>query len=96
MNVLILYFSLGGRTRKVAESIAEGLNTSEVDIEQFEYTKKFRAFLSEQDEVMKSDLSNFIYNENIKDLAPYDIGFFGSPTHGGHPATLFNGYFEHA
>ncbi|MBY9014908.1 MAG: flavodoxin family protein [Candidatus Lokiarchaeota archaeon] len=69
MKVLILYFSLGGRTKKVAQSIAEGLSISDVSIEQFEYTKKFRDFLSEQDEVMKGDLSSFKYNENIKDLA---------------------------
>jgi len=96
MKVLILYFSLGGRTKKVAESIAEGLNTSDVSIEQFEYTKKFRDFLSEQDEVMKGDLSSFKYNESIKDLAPYDLVFLGFPTHGSRPATVFNGYFEHA
>ena len=87
---------MGGRTKKVAEIIAGGLNSSDVSIEPFEYTKNFRAFLSEQDEVMKGDLSSFRYNEKIKDLDPYDLVFFGSPTHGSRPATLFNGYFEHA
>ena len=96
MKVLILYFSLGGRTKKVAENIAAGLSISDVSIEKFEYTKKFRAFLSEQDEVMKGDLSSFNYNESIKDLAPYDLVFFGFPTHGSRPATLFNGYLKHA
>ena len=96
MKILILYFSLGGRTKKVAESIAGGLNSSDVSIEQFKYTKKSRTYLSEQNEVMKGDFSNFKYNEKIKDLISYDLILFGSPTHGGRPATVFNGYFEYA
>lgn len=96
MKILILFFSLGGRTKKVTESIAGGLNSLDVSIDKFEYPKKFRAYLSEQEEVMKGDLSSFIYNEKIIDLAPYDLVFFGSPTHGGRPATVFNGYFEQA
>lgn len=96
MKVLILYFSLGGRTKKVAESIEGGLNSSDVHIEHFEYTKKKRDFLSEQNVVMKGDLSGFKCNEDIKDLAANDLIFLGFPTHGGRPATVFNGYFEHA
>ena len=96
MKVLMLYFSLGGRTKKVAECISERLNNSDVRIEQLEYTKKKRDFLSEQSEVMKGDLSSFKYNEDIKDLASYDLIFLGFPTHGGRPATIFNGYLEHA
>lgn len=96
MKILILFFSLGGRTKKVAENIAGGLNSLDISTEKFEYTKKFRDYLSEQEEIMRGDLSNFIYNENIKDLGSYDLVFFGSPTHGGRPATIFNGYFKHA
>lgn len=96
MKILILFFSLGGRTKKVAEDIVEGLNSRDVSIEKFEYSKKFRDYLSEQEEIMKGDLSSFIYNENINDLGPFDLVIFGSPTHGGRPATLFHGYFKHA
>lgn len=96
MKVLILYFSLSGRTKKVAENIARGFNSSEISIEKFEYTKISRDYISEQNEIMKGDLSNFIYDEKINDLAPYDLVFFGFPTHGGRPATVFNGYFEKA
>ena len=55
-KVLILYFSLSGRTKKVAENIAGGFNSSELSIEQFEYTKKSRDYLSEQNVIMKGDL----------------------------------------
>ena len=96
MKVLMLYFSLGGRTKKVAECISEKLNNSDVCIEQLEYTKKKRDFLSEQNEIMKGDLSSFKYNEDIKDLTSFGLIFLGFPTHGGRPATIFNGYLEHA
>ncbi len=96
MKVLLVYFSLGGRTKQVAERIAEGINFPDVTIESFEYTKKSRELIPEQDEIMKGDLSNFKYNESIKDLAPYDLIFYGFPTHGGRPATVFNGYMKDA
>lgn len=94
MKLLLVYFSLGGRTKQVALRIAEGLNIADKTVEYFEYTKKSREIISEQDKIMKGDLSNFKYNENIKNLAPYDLVFFGFPTHGGHPATVFNGYLK--
>ncbi|MHA2288844.1 MAG: flavodoxin family protein [Promethearchaeota archaeon] len=96
MNVLIVYFSLGGRTKQVAKRIAEGINFSDVNIENFEYIKKSREIIPEQDEIMKVNLSNFKYNEEINDLSHYDLVFFGFPTHGGLPATVFNGYLKHA
>ncbi|NVM44518.1 MAG: flavodoxin family protein [Candidatus Lokiarchaeota archaeon] len=70
MKVLLVYFSLGGRTKKVSEKIAEGLDISDVSIEFFEYTKKSREMIPEQNDIMKGDLSNFKYNESIMDLAP--------------------------
>lgn len=96
MKALLLYFSLGGRTKKVAENIERGLNSLDVRIENFEYIKKKRDFLSEQNEIMKGDLSGFKYSEDIKDLEDYNLIILGFPTHGGRPATVFNGYFEHA
>lgn len=96
MKVLLVYFSLGGRTKKVAEKIVEGFNISDVSIESIKYTKKSRDLIREQDEIMKGNLLNFRYNEIIKDLGPYDLIFFGFPTHGGRPATVFNGYLKHA
>ena len=96
MKILILFFSMSGRTKAVAKSIAEGLSSSLVSIEEFKYTKKLKDFLSEQQEIFKGDLSSFNYNEIVNDLNPYDFVFFGTPTHGGLPAAIFNGYLEHA
>ncbi|MFX1492848.1 MAG: flavodoxin family protein [Promethearchaeota archaeon] len=95
MRILILFFSMGGRTKAVAKSIAERLNASEITIEEFKYTKKLKDFLSEQHEIFKGNLLNFNYNEDVIDLKPYDFIFFGTPTYGGLPATIFDGYLEH-
>lgn len=86
---------MGGRTKKVAETIAAELKYSDVNIESLTYTKKLRDLIVEQEKIMNGDLSSFNYNEGIKDLGPYDFVFFGFPTHGGRPATIFNGYLEH-
>ena len=96
MKVLLVYFSLGGRTKQVAKKIAENLNIPDVRVENFEYTKKWRELITEQGEIMEGDLSNFKYNEIIKDLTSFDLIFLGFPTHGGRPATVFNGYLKHA
>ena len=96
MRVLVVFFSMGGRTKLVAEKIAEGLKIPDIRIENLEYTKKWRELIPEQEEILQGDLSNFKYNEIINDLAPYDLVFYGFPTHGGRPATVFNGYLKHA
>ncbi|KON28824.1 hypothetical protein AC481_00195 [miscellaneous Crenarchaeota group archaeon SMTZ-80] len=94
MKVLILFFSMTGRTKKVAENIAEGLNSLDVRIEEIKYAKKVRDLLKEKEEIMKGDLSNFNYDENIKDLEPYDLIFFGTPTYGARAPPVFDGYLE--
>lgn len=93
-KILILYFSITGRTKKVAETIAAELKYSDVQIEPLTYTKKLKDLMLEQEKVMNGDLSSVKYNESIKDLDPYDFVFFGTPTHGGHPAAIFYGYLN--
>jgi flavodoxin len=96
MKVLIVYLSMGGRTRKVAEDIANNLNSDNVDIEELKYHKRATKMLSVQEEIMKGDLLNFSYDEKIEDLKPYDIIFFGTPTWGSQPVPVFYGYIEKA
>jgi flavodoxin len=94
-KILILYFSLTGRTKKVAEIIAEELKNSDIHIEPLIYIKKLKDLMLEQEKIMNGDLSSVKYNESIKDLDPYDLVFFGTPTHGGRPAAIFNGFLQH-
>ena len=94
MKILILYFSMSGRTKKVAEKMASDLKSSEVVIERLKYTKKQRNLMFEEDKIKKGDLSNFKFNETILDLEPYDLIILGSPTYGSLPTVAFNGYIE--
>ena len=85
---------MGGRTRKVAERIANSLNSDDVDIEELKYHERATKMLSVQEEIMKGDLSNFSYDKKIEDLELYDIIFFGTPTWGSQPTPVFYGYIE--
>lgn len=83
-----------GRTKRVAESIAEKLSSTDVRIERIQYAKKVKDLLKEQDEIKNGNLSDFSYAEIVKDLEPYDLVFFGMPTYGGIPPPIFEGYLK--
>jgi flavorubredoxin len=93
MKALIIYFSLTGRTKMVAEILAAELNNYEVDVEPISYKKEFN-FHIEQKQIQEGDLSNFSYNERIFNLNPYDLVCIGVPTWGGRPAFIFDAYIE--
>ena len=92
--MLIIYFSLTGRTKKVAEKIASGLNSPNTVIKGIKYLKNRKALVSEMAETKKGNLSNYEYDDSIMDLAPHDLVFFGTPVHGSCPAAVFHGYLE--
>jgi flavodoxin len=94
MKILIVFFSGGGRTRQVAQTIAAELHNAEVVIEQLKYSGSARNLVMEQEVVMKGDLSKFTFNRDVLDLAPYDRVFFGTPTYGGRAAPAFYGFLE--
>ncbi|MFX1275670.1 MAG: flavodoxin family protein [Promethearchaeota archaeon] len=94
MKILILYISLTGRTKSFAESIAEMLESHDVRIEQFFYSKKGRDLIKEQEKIKNGDLSSISYKKDIEDLGAYDLVFFGTPVHGGQPAVIFFGYMQ--
>ncbi len=87
---------MGGRTKKVAEKISSDLNSSEITIERFNYSKRARDVVAEREKIMKGDLSDFKFNESILDLEPYGLVFFGTPTYGGQPVVIFKGFLENA
>ncbi len=78
----------------VAEKIASKLNSSDVTIEQIKYSNKLKELWPKQEEIKKGNLSDFEYNDSILDHEPYDLIFFGTPTHGANPAVVFYGYIE--
>ncbi len=96
MKALIIYFSLTGRTKLVAESIAAELSNHDVYVESITYTKgeKIRNFNEEKDKIQAGDLSSFTYNESIFNISPYELICIGVPTWGMRPAFVFNAYIE--
>jgi flavodoxin len=87
---------MSGRTKKVAEIIAQGLKGHEVQIERFQYPKKARDIISDHDKILNGDLSDFTYNKIIENLMPYDLVLFGTPVYGGQPPAIFEGYLKKA
>jgi flavodoxin len=96
MKILMIYFSMTGRTKKVAESIAESIKGHEIQIERIEYPKKARNLFSDQEKIMNGDLSDFKYNKEIENLASFDLIFFGNPVYGGRQPAVFDGYIKKA
>lgn len=96
MKGLIIYFSLTGRTKLVAESIVAELSNYQVDIESIKYTKgeTIQNFVEEKERIQAGDWSNFTCNDSIFDLTPYDLICIGVPTWGMRPAFIFDAYIE--
>ena len=96
MKALIVYLTLTGRTKKVAELLAAAITTFEVDVESITFPKGRKEFhyIEENKKVIQGDLSSFNYDDRIFDLNPYDLICIGVPTWGGRPAFFFNAYVD--
>ncbi len=94
MKAIIIYFSLTGRTKMVAEAIAAELGKYEVNFEAITYKKGSKDWWSDRDQALAGDLSSFKYNESIFDPSPYDLICIGVPTNGGRPAYIFDAYIK--
>ncbi len=93
MKILIVFLSMGGRTRRVAQAIAAELRAADVTVEEIKYNgTSAMKLVRNQEAVVKGDLSQFTFNRDVLDLAPYDRVFFGTPTWGGRPTPAFQGF----
>lgn len=95
MRALVVYFSLSGRTKLVAEAIASQLNNYEVDLERIAFTGTRRDLIDDgPDSITAGNWKNLTATETIFDLAPYDLVCIGVPVYGGAPAVVFNAYLK--
>nr|MDO8111329.1 flavodoxin [Candidatus Sigynarchaeota archaeon] len=94
MKAIIIYFSISGRTKRVAETIAAQLGNLSVDIEPIKYMGNARTLIANHDRIASGDWSSLNANERIFDLSPYDIVCIGMPVHGGQPPVIFNTYVK--
>ena len=96
MKILIIYFSLGGRTKSVAEGIASKITDHDVKMESFKLNGRFQTLMKKIEEVKAGDLSDVEFNPDILDVSAYDMIYIGMPTWGGQPAPVYEGYMSKA
>jgi len=95
MKALVVYFSLTGRTKRVAEVIAAKLDNYDVDIEGITFTGTRHDLINGTvDSIAAGNWVKLNAKETIFDLARYDLVCIGMPIHGGRPAVVFNAYVK--
>lgn len=87
---MILYFTMGGRTKKVAQIIANNLPEYECIFIGFELTGKFSEKLKILDKYQNGDFSMIDDKLNSLDAGIYDLIMIGMPTYGNFPPQVFN------
>ncbi|NVM37743.1 MAG: hypothetical protein HWN81_19280 [Candidatus Lokiarchaeota archaeon] len=90
MKVLIIYFTMGGRTKKTAEAIASTLSNYEVSYFPIELTGKFIEKIKMLDKFENKDFSIIETELNTLDASSYDLIIFGMPTYGDKPPKAFD------
>lgn len=94
MNILVVFFSMGGRTQIIAQNIADVLRNAKVDIERLKYNGRVLDYIKNEQNIRKGDISRFTFNRKILDLSQYDRIFFGAPVYGSRPPAVFNAFLE--
>ncbi|MFX0033777.1 MAG: flavodoxin family protein [Candidatus Hodarchaeota archaeon] len=90
MKALITYFTMGGRTKKMAEAIASTLINYEISYIPFEIVGKFNEKLKVLENFNKGDFTLIETELNKLDVVGYDLIIIGMPTHGGFPPKVFD------
>ena len=89
MKALMIYFTMGGRTKRMAEAIASNLSNYEVTFFPFELEGSFIGKIKLLDEFENGDYSSFEGDFSILDAEPYDLILIGMPTYGSEPPKTF-------
>ncbi|MBY8992326.1 MAG: flavodoxin family protein [Candidatus Lokiarchaeota archaeon] len=90
MKTLIIYFTMGGRTKKTAEAIASALTNYEVSYFPIELTGKLREKIKLLDKFENKDFSLIDADLSTLDALLYDLIMFGMPTYGNFPPKIFD------
>jgi len=89
MKALMVYFTMGGRTKKMAEAIASTLSNYEVTYFPFELKGSFIGKIRLLDKFENGDYSSFEGDFSILDAAPYDLILIGMPAYGSEPPKTY-------
>ncbi|MHA1724598.1 MAG: flavodoxin family protein [Promethearchaeota archaeon] len=90
MKALIIYFTMGGRTKKMAETIANALDQYEVSFVPFHVKGKFREKMKIIDKLMHDDFSMLEKELSSLNAAGQDLIVIGMPTYASNPPKVFN------
>jgi len=83
------FFTMGGRTKKMAEAIASKLSNYEVIFFPFELKGSFVGKIKLLDKFENGDYSFLEGDFSILDAEPYDLILIGMPTYGSEPPKTF-------
>jgi len=89
MKILIVYFTMSGRTKKTAEAIASALTNHDVSYFPLELTGKFIEKIKKLDKFENDDFSEFGTELDSLDASSYDLVLIGMPTYGDKPPKAF-------
>jgi len=90
MRILIVYFTMSGRTKKTAEGIASALTNHDVSYFPVELTGKFIEKIKELDKFENDDYSAIEADFETLDALNYDLIIIGMPTYGKKPPKIFD------
>ncbi|MFX1378541.1 MAG: flavodoxin family protein [Promethearchaeota archaeon] len=90
MKTLIVYFTMGGRTKKTAEAIGSTLNTHQVSYFSIELTGKLTEKIKMLDKFENKDYSAIETDLNNLDATGYELFIIGMPTYGDKPPKAFD------
>ncbi|NHJ47242.1 MAG: flavodoxin family protein [Asgard group archaeon] len=90
MKALIVYYTMGGRTKKVAESIANALTKYDVSFFPVILTGRFIEKIKQFDKFEKDDFTTIEDKLKTLDVSSYDLILFGMPVYGDKPPNTFN------
>ncbi|MFX1500876.1 MAG: flavodoxin family protein [Promethearchaeota archaeon] len=90
MKSLIIYFTMGGRTKKTAEAIASSLSNYEVSYFPIELTGKFIEKIKKLDKFMNNDFSEIETELSTLNASEYELILIGMPTYGNFPPKVFD------
>ena len=90
MKTLIIYFTMSGRTKKIAEAIGSALTDHEVSFLALQLTGKFVEKIKKLDKFENNDYSAVESELSTLDASKYDLIIIGMPTYGNFPPKVFN------
>ena len=89
MKSLIVYFTMGGRTKRMAKALADALTKYETTFFPIELTGRLIEKIKQLDKYEKNDFSAIENELNSLDAAEFDLIIIGMPTYGDKTPNAF-------